>query len=101
MIKVESLDIQKMLQESPRRRSQNIADAGWRQFLTYLAYKCEYMGKILMKAPKYFASTQRCNKCGQLKKMDLKERVYHCDCGYSCDRDLNAAKNLHAVGITV
>lgn len=100
IIKVENLNIQKMQIEGSKTRARNIADASWRQFLTFLKYKCEYLGKIFVEAKEYFASTQICNACGNLKKMDVSVRAYSCDCGYTCDRDINAARNIHAVGHT-
>ena len=46
-------------------------------------------------ADKYYPSTKMCNKCGYVKEMKLKDRVYKCDCcGLTIDRDLNAAINL-------
>ena len=48
-------------------------------------------------ADKYYPSTKmcNCNKCGYVKEMKLKDRVYKCDCcGLTIDRDLNAAINL-------
>ena len=37
-------------------------------------------------------------KC--LNKIGLEERTYHCDCGYSFDRDIHAAKNVKLFGST-
>jgi len=31
--------------------------------------------------------------------MPLSERTFACVCGYECDRDLNAAKNIHTLGL--
>lgn len=42
-----------------------------------------------------FPSTQLCPHCGQRTKYSLKERKFICKhCGYSDDRDVNAAKNI-------
>ena len=42
-----------------------------------------------------FPSTQICPHCGQRTKHSLEKRKYICEyCGYSDDRDINAAKNL-------
>lgn len=57
-------------------------------------------GKVI-KINRFFPSSKTCNSCGQIKSdLKLSDRVYKCDCGYSCDRDLNAAKNIHTVGLT-
>ena len=61
----------------------------------------EYKAVRLVKADRYFASSKTCSRCGH-KKGDLKlsDRVYTCEaCGFTADRDLNAALNLrNAVG---
>lgn len=41
-----------------------------------------------------FPTTQTCRECGRLNKHKLSERVYKCDCGYSCDRDTHSAINM-------
>jgi transposase len=47
---------------------------------------------------KWFASTQLCPMCGKKNKHTLKERTYTCDCGYSEDRDVHAARNMLKFG---
>lgn len=37
--------------------------------------------------------SQRCFRCGLVKKSNRRDKLYKCDCGYSADADLNAAKN--------
>lgn len=39
-------------------------------------------------------TTQYCPKCGRLNKHSLDKRTYHCECGYSHDRDIHAAQNM-------
>lgn len=39
-------------------------------------------------------TTQTCRECGRLNKHKLSERVYKCECGYSCDRDTHSAINM-------
>lgn len=41
-----------------------------------------------------FPTTQTCRDCGRLNKHRLSERVYHCECSYSCDRDTHSALNM-------
>ncbi|MEI2578395.1 zinc ribbon domain-containing protein [Scytonema sp. PRP1] len=42
-----------------------------------------------------YPSTQLCSNCGFKQPMKLSDRVYSCqECGYTTDRDLNAARNL-------
>ena len=40
-------------------------------------------------------TTKYCPNCGKLKKdITLSDRVYECECGYSEDRDIHAARNM-------
>lgn len=65
------------------------------EFLRQLEYKSQNNGIKFIKADKYYPSTQICSCCGNRKKLNLNERIYHCDiCGLEIDRDVNAAKNL-------
>jgi putative transposase len=48
---------------------------------------------------KFFPSTQLCPKCGIKNKLELKDRVYECKCGYKEDRDIHAAKNIELEGL--
>ena len=59
-------------------------------------YKANAQGSVLMRAPRFFASSKTCSGCGQVKdKIGLDERTYVCgSCGLTLDRDLNAARNL-------
>jgi len=75
----------------------SIHDAGWGQFMQYVAYKAEYAGRsVLFVNPK--DTSQICSGCGMLKKKTLEERWHSCDCGTQLDRDHNAAINILARG---
>lgn len=100
VIVVESLNVRNLLQKSVRSMARAISDAGWRQFLQQLKYKCEHAGKSLIEAGKWFPSTQMCSNCGKRNKLPLRQRMYHCECGLRIHRDDNAAINLRAVGTT-
>ena len=43
----------------------------------------------------------KCHYCGNIQKIKLAERVYKCSCGYVCDRDENAAKNIKQEGLRI
>lgn len=49
---------------------------------------------------KWSPTTKFCPNCGCLNKIGLDERIYHCNCGYSYDRDIHAAKNVKLFGST-
>lgn len=80
------------------------------KFRQYLSYKCDWYGKDLILADKYYPSTQRCSNCGHIKtgdekitlqgnqKYHTKHNEYICyECGMKLDRDENAVKNLLAL----
>ena len=73
----------------------SVADNGYGMFLGMLAYKLEERGGKLVKVDRFFPSSKRCNLCGKVKKgLPLSERIYRCECGYTNDRDVNAALNI-------
>lgn len=76
-------------------------------FRQVLSYKCDWYGKVLILADKYYPSTQRCSECGHIKsgidKITLqgntahktKHHEYICyNCGVTLERDKNAVTNL-------
>ena len=61
-----------------------------------LMEKGERTGREVKTIPARY-TTMTCSSCGARAKhrLGLDERVYHCEkCGYTCDRDLNAARNI-------
>ena len=96
-VATEKLDAKKM--QKNRRLSKSISDAAWSLFRHCLEYKAEEAG-IGFKAvnPKY--TSQDCSACGHREKKALSDRVHHCKaCGYTADRDLNAAINILTLGL--
>ena len=49
---------------------------------------------------KWKPTTKYCPNCGKLNNISLNERTYTCECGYSMDRDIHAAKNVKMFGST-
>ncbi|HSW86891.1 MAG TPA: transposase, partial [Rhabdochlamydiaceae bacterium] len=101
MIVVESLKVKELLMSAPKHLARAISDAGWRDFLQMLKYKCEEMGKKLVEVGQYFPSTKQCYNCKKRNEISLSTRNYQCDCGYKTHRDHNAALNLKAAGMSV
>ena len=96
-IAVEKLDVQEM--QKNRRLAKSIADVAWSLFRHCLKYKAEEAG-IGFKAvdPEY--TSQDCSACGHREKKTLSDRVHHCKaCGYTTDRDHNAAINILTLGL--
>src|SRR5574344_1275463 len=78
------------------RNAKNMNDTSWATFVARLQakgldYNCE-----VIKADRYFPSSQLCSKCGfQSKDLKLSEREWTCPkCGTHHIRDVNAAINL-------
>ncbi len=66
-----------------------------------LRYKQAWRGGLLIEADRWFPSTRLCPQCGTINsEMTLANRVFTCFCGYSADRDTNAALNLARWGDT-
>src|SRR3989344_6790967 len=99
IIAVEDLEIKQMMQSS--YNAKNIADSSWGRFLQFLTYKAESAGcKIVKIDPRN--TTKSCSGCGNIQKMKLYERVYHCkNCGLEIDRDYNSAINIHRLGMSL
>lgn len=75
-------------------------DAGLGIFFDLLGYKAEETGsKVIKVDPKH--TSQMCSGCGQIVAKGLSVRVHRCDCGLVIDRDVNAARNIHALGLSV
>jgi putative transposase len=97
MICVEELKINQMKRN--RKLSKSIHDAGWGMFRSFLAYKCEKNGGILVKVKPHYTS-QACSSCGTIVKKSLSVRTHIClSCGLIADRDHNAAKNIETKGL--
>jgi putative transposase len=74
--------------------NKSIQDAGWRLFLSILAYKAACAGKRVEAVPPAYTS-QECSGCGKRIYKSLSMRTHVCThCGLILDRDLNAAKNI-------
>ncbi len=97
---VESLSVKNMLQNHSLAKA--ISDVGWSEFIRQLAYKAEWYGRTLVRIDKWYPSSKRCFDCGHiLDSLTLDVRHWICpECGVSHDRDINAARNILAVGLT-
>ena len=108
---VENLDIKSMAAsaagtvESPgtsvaQKRGLNraIMRQGWFEFKRQLSYKLEWSGGELIKvAPRY--TSQACSECGHVEKSNRNKEKFACTlCGYKDHADINAAKNILALG---
>ena len=102
VIGIETLKITNMIKN--RKLAKALSDSALGGFLTKIKSKTETQGVKVVETPQFFASSKTCSHCGEKKeKLSLAERHYHCQsCGFTANRDVNAAKNLQhlAVGQT-
>src|SRR3989440_9530442 len=97
VICVEDLQVNRMTHNHCLAKS--IADASWSEFFTKLSCKAEEAGRQFIKVNSAYTS-QTCSTCGHRQKMPLDIRVFDCPCCHvHLDRDLNAAKNICALGL--
>jgi len=94
----EDLNVQGMVKNHSLAKS--ISDAAWNQTIQYTTYKAECADRLCLKVNPAYTS-QDCFGCGDRVKKQLSQRVHSCPkCGLEIDRDLNAALNILARGLT-
>ncbi len=92
-ITIEDLNVKEMMKN--RHLSKAVASQKFYEFRTKLEAKCREIGKELRVVDRWYPSSKLCHECGRVKKdLRLSDRIYKCSCGYTEDRDLNAALNL-------
>lgn len=92
-ITVEDLKVSGLMKN--RHLSKAVASQKFYEFRTKLKKKCEEFGIELRIVSRWYPSSKTCHCCGHIKKdLKLSDRVYRCVCGYTEDRDFNAALNL-------
>jgi putative transposase len=96
LIAVEDLSVKRMMHNHCLAKS--IADAAWTQFAAYLSHKAAWAGRRYIAVNPAYTS-QDCSGCGHRQKLSLADRIYACPCcGLVIDRDLNASRNILALG---
>ena len=82
------------------RLAKSIHDAGWGEFVQMLAYKAARYGRVFAAVGRFEPTSQVCSACGARDgPKPLSVREWTCArCGAVHDRDLNAAKNVLALG---
>jgi putative transposase len=99
-IVIEDLTVRNMVKSHSLARA--ISDAAWRQFRAMVEYKADWHGRAVIAVDRWFPSSKLCSACGVLaEKMPLNVRTWTCRCGAVHDRDVNAARNILAEGLSV
>jgi putative transposase len=88
----ENLNINGMLKNHHLAKS--ISDVSWGKLMQFTHYKAASAGGAV-----YYVNpsgtSQICSRCGETVKKSLSERNHKCpNCGFSSDRDINAALNI-------
>lgn len=96
VIRMEDLNVSGMLKN--HHLAASIAHASFFEIKRQLTYKCEWYGRSLQLVSRFYPSSQLCSHCGARNKemKNLNRRTFVCHtCGFSLDRDLNAAININ------
>ena len=82
------------------RLAKSVHDAGWSAFVTMLKYKAALYGREFRRTGRFEPTSQVCSACGlKDRPKPLHVREWTCGaCGTVHDRDINAAKNILALG---
>jgi len=97
LVAVEDLDAKGLIELDGNSR--NRAGAAWGTFLRMLEYKCEREGTHFV-AVDPTGTTKECAACGVSTNKPLWVREHSCpSCGFTADRDWNAAWNILSRGI--
>lgn len=101
VICIEDLSVRNMVKNHSLARA--ISDASWSELRRQLEYKAEWHGREIIAVDRWYPSSKTCSACGHLlTKLPLRLRAWTCPaCTATHDRDINAARNILAVGRTV
>ncbi len=79
----------------------NVPEAGYGMFRTCLQYKLAWQGKPLLVVDRYHPTTRTCSACGMVgDEVSYKKSTWTCPkCGTVHQREVNAAKNIKALGL--
>jgi len=100
VICVESLAVKNMVKNHSLAKA--ISDVGWGEFVRQLEYKSTWYGRILVKVDRWYPSSKTCHDCKHVvEDLPLDVREWVCpECGVWHDRDINAAHNILAEGLS-
>ena len=96
---MEDLNVQGMMKN--RHLSKAIAEQCFYEFIRQMKYKCGWLWIKFVQVDRFYPSSKTCSCCGNVKSdLRLDDRTYVCsECGFTIDRDFNAAINLSRYGV--
>ncbi len=97
LVAFEDLNIKGMVHNHFLAKS--ISDVAWNMLVTMTSYKAANAGSMVVLVDPRNTS-KMCSRCGILVEKSLSDRVHNCpQCGFSMDRDWNAAINILRLGL--
>lgn len=97
LVAYEDLQVRNMVKN--RHLAKSISDASWSLFRQWVEYFGKLFGVVTVAVPPHHTS-QNCSNCGEVVKKSLSTRTHVCPhCGYTQDRDWNAAQNILELGL--
>ncbi|MBE9115000.1 transposase [Lusitaniella coriacea LEGE 07157] len=98
LVAYEDLNVKGLVKN--RKLAKSISDVGWSTFRNWLEYFGQKYGTVTVAVPPHHTS-QDCSNCGERVKKALSTRTHVCPhCGYTEDRDINAAMNILKKGLS-
>ena len=99
VVVVEDLNVEDMKSSDEKYVRKGVQHSMMSEILRQLKYKCSRTITV----DRYFPSSKTCSNCGTIKDdLTLNHRTYHChSCGFTGDRDMNAAVNLLHEGLKI
>ena len=99
IVVVEDLDVKSMRESDNKYLRKGIQTSCMSEIHRQLLYKCNNYVQV----DRYYPSSKTCSNCGNVKQdLTLSDRSYQChSCGFTIDRDLNAALNLRNKGLEI
>lgn len=97
-IVMEDLNVTGMMKN--KHLSKSIQEQCFNEWIRQIKYKSEWRGIEFVQVDRFYPSSKACHSCGCINhNLKLKDRTFVCpDCGYTEDRDYNAALNLMCYG---
>ena len=97
---IESLNVTGMIQAGLQPKA--LSDAAMGGLLDKIKYKAAWYGTQVVEAHRLYPSSKTCSRCRVVNPRLKRETHWTCPtCGASHDRNLNAARNLHKLALSV
>lgn len=91
---MEDLNVAGMMKN--KHLAKAIQEQNFAEIIRQMQYKCECLGISFVQVGRFYPSSKTCSHCGCIHKgLKLNDRTFVCpECGFTIDRDYNAALNL-------